>query len=116
MVSDIFLYLVEAMTISTQTYQNFYFSGSIPIKKSAPGEKKCMNYYPFGLKHKEYNNVTSASGNSVAQKFKYNGVEFEEGLGLGFYVYLMISKRLSIFLCKNWPSSNFSEKNRITYR
>ena len=43
------------------------------------------NYYPFGLKHKGYNNVTSANVNSVASKFKYNGVEFEESLGLDLY-------------------------------
>ena len=33
------------------------------------------NYYPFGLKHKGYNNVVSSNGNSVAQKFGYNGKE-----------------------------------------
>ncbi|MEQ6122704.1 DUF6443 domain-containing protein [Pseudotenacibaculum sp. MALMAid0570] len=43
------------------------------------------NYYPFGLKHKGYNNVVSANGNSVAQKFKYNGIELEESLGLNLY-------------------------------
>ena len=43
------------------------------------------NYYPFGLKHKGYNNVTSSNRNSVAQKFKYNGVELEESLGLNLY-------------------------------
>src|SRR5690606_23494069 len=31
------------------------------------------NYYPFGLKHKGYNDVVSANVNSVAKKFKYNG-------------------------------------------
>lgn len=43
------------------------------------------NYYPFGLKHKGYNNVTSSNGNSVAQKWKYNGIEYEESLGLDLY-------------------------------
>jgi len=43
------------------------------------------NYYPFGLKHKGYNTNVSSSGNSVAQKFKYNGVELEESLGLNLY-------------------------------
>jgi RHS repeat-associated protein len=46
-----------------------------------------MNYYPFGLKHKGYNNVTSANGNSVAQKFKYNGKELYESLGYNMYEY-----------------------------
>ncbi len=45
------------------------------------------NYYPFGLKHKGYNNVTSPNGNSVAQKFKYNGKELEEALDYDMYEY-----------------------------
>ncbi|MEO8933665.1 MAG: RHS repeat-associated core domain-containing protein [Xanthomarina sp.] len=43
------------------------------------------NYYPYGLKHKGYNNVVSSYSNSVASKFKYNGVEYEETLGLNLY-------------------------------
>ncbi|UOB16285.1 RHS repeat-associated core domain-containing protein [Abyssalbus ytuae] len=43
------------------------------------------NYYPFGLKHKGYNNIVSANANSVASKFKYNGIELEESLGLNLY-------------------------------
>jgi RHS repeat-associated protein len=43
------------------------------------------NYYPFGLKHKGYNNVTSSNGNSVAQKFGYNGKELNEELGLQWH-------------------------------
>jgi RHS repeat-associated protein len=43
--------------------------------------------YPFGLKHKEYYNVISSNGNSVAQKFKYNGKELTEDLGLNWYDY-----------------------------
>ena len=43
------------------------------------------NYYPFGLKHKGYNNVVSSNGNSVAQKYKYNGKEFNDELGLDWY-------------------------------
>ena len=42
-------------------------------------EKKCMNYYPFGLKHKGYNNVVS-SMETTAQKFGYNGKELNENL------------------------------------
>jgi RHS repeat-associated protein len=40
------------------------------------------NYYPFGLEHKGYNNVTSSNGNSVAQKFGFGGKELSEELGL----------------------------------
>ena len=43
------------------------------------------NYYPFGLKHKGYNNVTSASGNSVAQRWKFGGKELNQELGLNWY-------------------------------
>ncbi|UJH68662.1 DUF6443 domain-containing protein [Allomuricauda sp. SCSIO 65647] len=40
------------------------------------------NYYPFGLKHKGYNDGVSSLGNDVAQKWKYNGVELDETTGL----------------------------------
>ncbi|QAA81949.1 hypothetical protein EI546_09535 [Aequorivita sp. H23M31] len=43
------------------------------------------NYYPFGLEHKGYNTDVSPSGNSVARKFKFNGIEHEEALGLNLY-------------------------------
>lgn len=43
------------------------------------------NYYPFGLKHKGYNENVSAYTNSIASKFKYNGIELEEGLGINLY-------------------------------
>jgi RHS repeat-associated protein len=44
------------------------------------------NYYPFGLKHKGYNYVVNtAIGNSTAQKFKYNGMELENSLGIDWY-------------------------------
>ncbi|MEO0902230.1 MAG: hypothetical protein AAFY00_09475, partial [Bacteroidota bacterium] len=33
------------------------------------------NYYPFGLKHKGYNEAVSPLGNSVANKWKYNDKE-----------------------------------------
>ena len=38
------------------------------------------NYYPFGLKHKGYNNNVSSLGNSTAQKFGYNGKELNGDL------------------------------------
>lgn len=54
-------------------------------EKRATAEKKRVNYYPFGLKHKGYNDNISSLGNHTAQKFKYNGVEYEEALGLNLY-------------------------------
>ncbi|BDW93356.1 hypothetical protein MACH07_21880 [Flagellimonas marinaquae] len=45
------------------------------------------NYYPFGLKHKGYNDVTSSYGNSVAQKWKFANEEFEDDLGKNTVAY-----------------------------
>lgn len=45
------------------------------------------NYYPFGLKHKGYNNIVSANANSAAGKYRYNGKEIQEELGLNMYDY-----------------------------
>ena len=46
---------------------------------------KESNYYPFGGLHKGYNNVVSANGNAVAQKFGYNGKEYQEDLGYNMH-------------------------------
>ncbi|PRX57196.1 DUF6443 domain-containing protein [Flagellimonas meridianipacifica] len=44
------------------------------------------NHYPFGVKHKGYNSGgDTALGNDIAQKWKYNSVEFEESFGLNLY-------------------------------
>ncbi|WP_166919756.1 DUF6443 domain-containing protein [Flavobacterium poyangense] len=43
------------------------------------------NYYPFGLKHKGYN-IAATSTNS-ASKYKYNGKELQDELGLAMYDY-----------------------------
>ncbi len=45
------------------------------------------NYYPFGLEHKGYNNVVSSNANSAASKYRYNGKEIQEELGLDMYDY-----------------------------
>jgi RHS repeat-associated protein len=42
------------------------------------------NYYPFGLKHKGYNNTVSG-GNSLAQAYKFGGKELSQELGLNTY-------------------------------
>uniref|UniRef100_UPI001330921C RHS repeat-associated core domain-containing protein n=1 Tax=Tenacibaculum maritimum TaxID=107401 RepID=UPI001330921C len=44
-----------------------------------------MKLYPYGLKHKGYNNITNSLGNSAAQKFGYNGKELNEELGLEWH-------------------------------
>ena len=44
-----------------------------------------LNYYPLGLQHKGYNNIVSSDGNSIAQKFGFNGKELKDELGLYWY-------------------------------
>uniref|UniRef100_UPI0013D1958E RHS repeat-associated core domain-containing protein n=1 Tax=Flavobacterium ajazii TaxID=2692318 RepID=UPI0013D1958E len=43
------------------------------------------NYYPFGMKHKGYNTVSTST--NPALKYKYNGKEFLDELGLNMYDY-----------------------------
>ncbi|MCX2682148.1 hypothetical protein OOZ15_19535 [Galbibacter sp. EGI 63066] len=43
------------------------------------------NYYPFGLKHMGYGPSISSLGNDVAQRWKYNGKEFDESLDINTY-------------------------------
>ncbi len=43
------------------------------------------NYYPFGLKMRGFNEMNSALGNSVAQRWKFGGNEYQEELNLGWY-------------------------------
>ncbi|SHM96804.1 RHS repeat-associated core domain-containing protein [Flavobacterium chilense] len=45
------------------------------------------NYYPFGLKQTDNNNMVNSLGNATAQKYKYNGKELQDELGLNFYDY-----------------------------
>ncbi|NVK53873.1 MAG: hypothetical protein HWD85_13135 [Flavobacteriaceae bacterium] len=43
-----------------------------------------VDYYPFGLKHKGYNNVVTSGENSLAQKYGFTGKEHQDELGLGW--------------------------------
>lgn len=43
------------------------------------------NYYPFGLKHKGYNGSSLSTNDGL--KYKYNGKELQEELGLNMYDY-----------------------------
>nr|WP_255508583.1 RHS repeat-associated core domain-containing protein [Flavobacterium sp. SaA2.13] len=45
------------------------------------------HYYPFGLKHKIEGSIIQPIGNDVAQKYKYNGKELQDELGLNMYDY-----------------------------
>jgi len=46
-----------------------------------PEIKKCINYYPFGLKHKGYNNVITGRDH----KYGFGGKEYNDELGLDWY-------------------------------
>ena len=59
----------------------FNFLEIIHSKKRASEEKKCVNYYPFGLEHKGYNNVV----NGTEHPYKFGGKEHNEELGLDWY-------------------------------
>jgi RHS repeat-associated protein len=63
------------------TYSDSDLNGAIDPSTEIISEK---NYYPFGLKHKGYNNVVSPNGNSVAQKKGFGGKEHQDELGLGW--------------------------------
>jgi len=66
--------------------QTFYLDNVI-IRDTALALIEENNYYPFGLKHQGYNSVVSSNANAVARKFKYNGKELNDELGLGLYDY-----------------------------
>jgi RHS repeat-associated protein len=59
----------------------FNFLEIIHSKKRASEEKKCVNYYPFGLEHKGYNNVV----NGTEHPYKFGGKEHNEEFGLDWY-------------------------------
>jgi len=43
------------------------------------------NYYPFGLKHKGYNEITNTNRSEAAEKYKFGGKELNNELGLDLY-------------------------------
>jgi len=61
------------------TYADLDNNGTIDATSEIIEEN---NFYPFGLKHNGYNNVVSANANAKARKFTYNGIEYEDALGL----------------------------------
>jgi RHS repeat-associated protein len=61
----------------------FYPLEIIHSKKRATEKKKRVNYYPFGLRHKGYNNII----NGTHYPYTYNGKEEQEELGLNWIDY-----------------------------
>ena len=66
------------------SYADSNNDGTIDASSEIISEK---NYYPFGLTHSGYNNVISPNANSQAEKWRYNGKELQEELGLNVYDY-----------------------------
>ena len=64
-------------------YQFFSFLEVIHSKKRVFAEKKRINYYPFGLKQKGYNNTVTST--NLAQNWKFSGKEYNQELGLNWY-------------------------------
>ena len=63
------------------SYSDIDGNGSIDPSTEILSEK---NFYPFGLEHRGYNNVVSANANSQAEKWKFQGQEHQEELGLNW--------------------------------
>jgi len=63
------------------TYQNYNFLEVVHSEKRVPEIKKCINYYPFGLKHSGYNNTITGR----KHKYGIGGKEFQDELGLNWY-------------------------------
>ncbi|MET1260679.1 DUF6443 domain-containing protein [Flagellimonas sp. DF-77] len=81
------LYFEKGTGIDDGTLSHCYIDN---FRVTSPGTEivEENNYYPFGLKHRGYNNSGATSlGNDVAQKWKYNGKEYNESLGLEMYDY-----------------------------
>lgn len=84
-------YVNNTVTNGTNSY-DYVFNytdhlGNIRVsyKKNAQNVLEILeetNYYPFGLKHEGYN-----SSLSTDYKYKYNGKELQDELGLNFYDY-----------------------------
>jgi RHS repeat-associated protein len=84
-------YVSHSNNTFSYVYQYKDHLGNIRLsyKKNNSGQLDIIennDYYPFGLKLEGYN-ITQNLGNVVAQKYKYNGKEYQDELGLNIYDY-----------------------------
>lgn len=70
---------------SNTTTETYFYLDHVSVVRNSLEIIEENNYYPFGLKHKGYNGNVSANVNRVASKFKYNGKELNDELGLDWY-------------------------------
>jgi len=83
--SKLYLKFVKSPYSNDDGVETHFFIDNVMTKSGELEIIEENNYYPFGLKHKGYNNNVSANSNSSARNFKYNGIELEESLGLNLY-------------------------------
>ncbi|WP_281336235.1 DUF6443 domain-containing protein [Flavobacterium eburneipallidum] len=67
---------------SSETY---FYVDEVSMTKGALQIIEENNYYPFGLKHKDSNNVVTST--NPARKYMFNGKEFQKELELNMYDY-----------------------------
>ena len=71
------------MTAQPNIYPDFFSLRVVHRKKKATVKKKRINFSPFGLQQKGYNNIVNSNGNSSGQKEKtFQGQRFDDDLGL----------------------------------
>jgi RHS repeat-associated protein len=84
-------YVVKNGTNFSYIYQYKDHLGNIRMSYKKNGASleivKENNYYPFGLEHQGYNYIVSSSATAIDQKYKYNGKEYQDELGLNLYDY-----------------------------
>ena len=72
-----FLYIWKRTSVGKNNPRNF-----LPLGEKNAGKKNCDNYYPFGLTFNSYQRE-----NSVANQYKFNGMELQDELNLGWLDY-----------------------------
>jgi len=80
-------YVKKTGTLYTYVYNHNDHLGNVRVSYQDDGGGNAMileenNYYPFGLKHEGYNYTLP-----TANKYKYNGKELQDELGLNVYDY-----------------------------
>ncbi|BFP41150.1 hypothetical protein FGF1_19950 [Flavobacteriaceae bacterium GF1] len=76
---------VEKGLASDNGTDTYFYLDNVYVTKGDVEILEENNYYPFGLQHKGYNSNVSSLGNSVAQRWKFGGKEYQEELGLNWY-------------------------------
>ncbi|AOW20774.1 hypothetical protein LPB138_08830 [Urechidicola croceus] len=112
---------IKAYKATNDNQQTFFSLDDFEIKKLDGTEiVEENNYYPFGLKHKGYNNVILSE-----HKHKFNGQEYEKSLGLNVteMTFRQYDNALGRFIvidpaaemARNWTPYRFGFNNPILF-